>query len=121
LSNDNRIKFGNGDYSTQPRAARMSDVSREEIEARFEASEARAVARQVAIESKLDRLGDRVEVVLDSSKSAIAASQEARRAAINTMWSMIAFGVAMLGIAVAVMAYGQNMLSMAATIFAARH
>ena len=87
--------------------------SREEMNAKLEAVEARLETRLTSIDVKLDRIGDRVETAVEQSRDAKTAANDARSAATSTKWNILftAIGVATVLIAAwAIMMQGMEMI-----------
>ena len=90
-----------------PREETVSEPTREEFDAKLMATEERLNGRLVAIDGKLDRLFDRVGVVLEQSTAA-------RQAASNIKWNILFTALGTVGLlfaAWALWAQGIEMMS----------
>lgn len=80
----------------------MSDITREEIAARIEASEARVETRLTSIDAKLDRVLDQVNNAMTASLRAEAAAESAKSAATATKWNILFTALGTIGVILAV-------------------
>jgi hypothetical protein len=94
----------------------MSDVSREEMNAKLEAVEARTEARFTTLDAKIDKLSGQIEVAFKSLTMDVAAAKNesagateaakeakdeargAREAAASTKWNLWAMGLAVIAV-----------------------
>jgi hypothetical protein len=81
----------------------MTDVTREEIDAKLEASEARRETGMVRLESKLDAVLSKLENVADNARDAKEEARLAKVAASNIKWNFGFTVLAGIGALIAVM------------------
>ena len=98
----------------------MSDPTREEIDAKIEASEARVEARLTAIDGKLDRLFDRLQVAISQTGDAKDAALAAQKAASSTKWNILFTALASIAALLAVWALWVQAAEMVATLLSAK-
>ena len=79
--------------------AKMSDVSREEIDAKIAASEARTETKITRLEGKLDLVLAKLDSAREDNKQQFASAKDDSRAIRSNQW-MIAFGLAAIIVAV---------------------
>lgn len=105
----------------------MADTpTRNEIDAKLEAAEARTATALARIDGKLDRLFDRVEVAIQQTTEAKASAEAARQEAIgartasqNVKWNVVATGLVVVGILLAAWAIWVQGIEMVSGIFGA--
>ena len=96
-----------GSHQLVPREEIVSEPTREEFDAKLMATEERLNGHLIAIDGKLDRLFDRVEV-------AVRESTAARQAALNIKWNILFTALGAVGLmyaAWALWAQGIEMMS----------
>lgn len=81
-----------------PGAPAVSEISREEIAARFEASEAKVEARLAGIEAQIAILVAKTDQSIDIGKDARDAAREARSATVGTRWAVIGTAITLVAI-----------------------
>ena len=106
--------------SSPSEAKNMSDPTREEIDAKIEASEARVEARLTAIDGKLDRLFDRLQVAISQTGDAKDAALAAQKAASSTKWNILFTALASIAALLAVWALWVQAAEMVATLLSAK-
>ncbi len=97
-----------------PREETVSEPTREEFDAKLMATEERLNGRLIAIDGKLDRLFDRIEVAVQSSERASNYAEDARKAAADTKWNILFTALGVVGVlfaAWALWAQGIEMMS----------
>lgn len=94
-------------------------TERELTDAKLEAVEARMETRLVGIESKLDRLLDRVEVAVKAAGEAKEEATQARVAAGNTKWNILFTGFTVLALLLAMWAIWNQGMELVAGILSA--
>lgn len=106
-----------------PGELEMSDPTREEFDAKLEATEARLETRLVSIDGKLDRLFDRVEESVrtshrteDASHRAENAAIDAWKAASNVKWNILFTALGTIGLIIAIWAVWTQGIEMIGTI-----
>jgi hypothetical protein len=95
LGLSNVLLFDPNKKSIANASAKMADLTREEVQARIEASEARTDTKIVRMEGKLD-------LVLQTLQSTRDEARDNRRAIIANLWVIFAALVAIVGILAAV-------------------
>lgn len=76
----------------------MSDVTREEMDAKLQATEARLETRLVSMDAKLDNLLNEVRRVGDIARDAKDAASEAKAAASSIKWNVLFAALGGIGI-----------------------
>ena len=79
--------------------------SREEVNAKLEAVEARVDTKLVVMDSKLDRIVDLVNVSIQASKRAENSADEAKKSASNLKWNISFTAITTVGLVVAIGAF----------------
>jgi roadblock/LC7 domain-containing protein len=87
-------------------SAKMSDLTREEIQAQIAASEARGDTRVVRLEGKIDTLTATIIGKLDAANEKMSADHEYNR---TTRWVMVGLAIAIGGLMVGMATYGDAM------------
>lgn len=82
----------------------MTDPTREEMDAKLDAVEARLETRLTSIDGKLDRLFDNVNYVARTATEAKNAADKAHDAASNIKWNILFTALGVLGVIVAMWA-----------------
>lgn len=90
--------------SSVRRKMKMSEPTREEIDAKLAAVEARLEARLVGIDGKLDRISDSLLTVTSKSQEAKEAADRASSAASSVKWNILFTALAVLGVIAAMWA-----------------
>lgn len=113
--------FGRPLRSPQQRErVKMAAPTREEIDAKLEASEARVDARLSGIEATLKILLDRVEVSVQASRDAKTAADDAKTAAGNTKWNILFTALGVLAVIFAVWAVWAQGIEMVSGLLSAK-
>lgn len=76
-------------YQPSPRRVSMSDVSREEVNAKLEATEARLDAKLANIAAELRVNSNLIATSIEASRSAQKAAEQAKDAAVATRWNIV--------------------------------
>lgn len=104
--------MGGDSAASKPREDLMSDISREEVNAKLEAAEARVETRFAILDGKLDRLLDK-SVSMDSDiREAKDAAIKARDAATSVTWHLIFVALGTIGAVIAIYAFGVQLLDL---------
>lgn len=126
-------KFVSGHSKTQQRAASrkggsiMSNPTREEVAAQFEATEARIETKLVSLEGKFDLTAAKIDnalsqiassqkVAQETAKRAETAATNALAANISNRWNVLFIALAVVGTVIAMFAFGAQMFSIASSL-----
>jgi hypothetical protein len=126
-----KVVGGSASKRAVKRKSGMSDVTREEINAKLEAVEARVEARYVALEGKIDRIGDQIAnavIVLgaksdqstEAARRAEDKAETAGKSASGTRWTVVGTAIALLAILLGILSVWQDGLSMVGTLLSAK-
>ena len=121
--------ISSGSSNTNDRGQMMANTatpSREEIDSKLAAVEARLDSKLATIDGKLDRLFDRVDVAIEASKDAKGAAKEAKsaaedagRSASNIKWNVLFTGIGVAAVLIAAWAVWAQGMELVAGIIGA--
>lgn len=125
---DERLRANSPDYGrqdssigvgvrTDPRGIEVTDNSDELIDAKIRVSELTVMNALEKIDSKIDRLSDRVEISVEQSRDAKAAADRAQQAASSTKWNVLATAIGVIAILFAAWAIWAQGIEMVSGIF----
>ena len=93
--------------------------SREEVNAKLEAVEARLDGKLASIESKIDLMFGQLKIVADTSERAEKAAYAAQRSAANTKWNIVIIALAVVAVLLAAWALWSQGMELIAGLVAA--
>jgi hypothetical protein len=109
----------------------MSDITREEMDAKLEAAEARVETKLVGIDGKIDRLSDQLSSAMsqvslelrttrEAAERGESASNEARKAASQVKWNILFTAIGVLAVAIAFWGIWMQGMEMIGTLISAQ-
>ncbi len=104
----------------QREGVEMAEPTREEYDAKLEATEARLQTFLVGLDGKLDRVLDRLNVVGEEAHDARTAAYEARNAAANVKWNILFAALGSIALMLAVWAIWTQGMEMIGTLLSAK-